>query len=229
MNIGSVDYISYSKMDEQFKTDLSSFIQENCYNIEGTTLSRPDCYIDGTVLVDSIYYDFDNNKIPFKNPSYQGWYWWWLEFPQDKRKGDRFVKIVIDDEVLKLPSFNMVSVVNEFDTYMIKNLPDVLTNKIVSTQDMVNYYNLCNYFLQKRIVRMIPPPRFQDDNPKPSEYIDMGYFYSNIDDLDIPDTIIISEGSFSNNGIFDNYGFILNAVNIISNIRTVNCKLIQNK
>ena len=227
MNIGSGEYISYSKMNEQFKTDLSSFIQENCYNIEETRLSRPSYFRNNTVLVDSIQYEFDKNKIPVKNPSYQGWYWWWLEFPQDKRSGDRSVKIVIDDEVLKLPSFNMVSVVNEFDTYMIRNLPDVLTNKIVSTQDMVNYYNLCNYFLQKRIVRMIPPPRFQDENPKPSEYTDTGYFYSNIDVLDKPDQVVIKEGSFSTNGIFDNYGFILNAVNVISNIRTVNLKVMK--
>ena len=93
---------------------------------------------------------------------------------------------------------------------------------------MVNYYNLCNYFLQKRIVRMIPPPRFQDENPKPSEYTDIGYFYSNINVLDKPDQVVIKEGSFSTNGIFDNYGFILNAVNVISNIRTVNLKVMKN-
>lgn len=91
---------------------------------------------------------------------------------------------------------------------------------------MVEYYNLCNYYLQKRIVRMIPPPRIQDESATPSEYVDMGYFYSNIDELDRPDPVIILEGSFSNNGIFDNYGFILNSINVISNIRTVNCKLI---
>ena len=215
MNISCGEYITYIKMDEQFKTDLSSFIQENCYNIDGTILSRPSCFINETVLVESIYYEFDKSKIPPNS------------VPKDTYRDHRSLKIIIDDEVLKLSSFNMMSIINEFNTYMSRYLPDVLTNKIVRTQDIVNYYNLCNYFLQKRIVRMIPPPKIQDESPKPSEYMDIGYFYSNIEDLDRPEPVTILEGSFSSNGIFENYGFILNVVNDISNIRTVNCKLIK--
>ena len=215
MNIRSGDYISYSRMDEQFKTDLNSFIQANCYNIDGTTLSRPDCFIDGTVLVDSIYYEFDESKVPPNTES------------KDEYSENRSLKIVIDDEVLKLSSFNMESIINEFDTYIRRNLPDVLSNKIVSTQDIVKYYHLCNYFLQKRIVRIIPPPKILEESPKPSDYTYIGYFYSNINDLDRPEQVTILEGSFLNNGVFDNYGFILNVVNDISTIRTVNCKLIK--
>lgn len=215
MNLISGDHITYSKLDEQFKTDLSSFIQANCYNINGTTLSRPSCFIDGTVLVDSIYYEFDESKVPPNSRSI------------DNYSENRSLQIVIDDGVLKLSSFNMMSIINEFNTYIRINLPDVLSNKIVRTQDIVKYYHLCNYFLQKRIVRMIPPPKILDESPKPSEYTDIGYFYSNIDELDKPEQVTILEGSFSNNGVFDNYGFILNVVNDISNIRTVNCKLIK--
>ena len=71
--------------------------------------------------------------MPFKTPHFKDNYYDTPPFPQDVAKEYRSLRIIIDDEVLKLPAFNMVSVVNEFDTYMIKNLPDVLTNKIVST------------------------------------------------------------------------------------------------
>ena len=91
---------------------------------------------------------------------------------------------------------------------------------------MVKYYNLCNYFLQKRIVRLISyPPNFYDSAPEPVDYQKMHYFYSTLDDLNNPETVQIRGGTFNKEGRFDNYSFILDAINVRTNLRTVNCKI----
>ena len=53
----------------------------------------------------------------------------------------------------------------------------------------------------------------------------MHYFYSTLDALNNPDTVQIRGGTFSKEGRFDNYRFILDAINVRTNLRTVNCKI----
>ena len=46
-----------------------------------------------------------------------------------------------------------------------------------------------------------------------------------MDDLDNPETVQIRGGTFNKEGRFDNYSFILNVINVRTNLRTVNCKI----
>lgn len=225
MNLLSGHVISYNEMNEQFISDLTSFINLSCYNIEGSHIVRKhDEFTNGTVLK-TFTYGFDSSKMPFSSPTYQNKYTG-KNFPIDKYTNDRLLAIEIDDDVLKLGEFKINAIRDEFNEYIIQFLPNVLTNKIITTQDMVKYYNLCNHFIQKRIVRLISyPPNFYKSTPKPGDYQNMHYFYSTLDALNNPDTVQIRGGTFSKEGRFDNYRFILDAINVRTNLRTVNCKI----
>lgn len=224
MNLLSRHVISYNEMNEQFIGDLTSFINLSCYNIEGSHIERKSEFTNGYELK-TFTYSFDRSKMPFSSPTYQYKYTG-ENFPIDKYWNNRSITIVIDDDVLKLGEFTINDIKDEFNEYIIQFLPNVLTNKIITTQDMMKYYNLCNHFLQKRIVRLISyPPNFYDSTPEPEDYQKMHYFYSTLDDLNNPETVQIRGGTFNKEGRFDNYSFILDTINVRTNLRTVNCKI----
>lgn len=226
MNLLSGNVISYNEMNEQFISDLISFINLSCYNIEGSHIERESEFTNGTVLK-TFTYSFDRSKMPFSTPTYNKKYKHIKEgFPFDKYKHNRSLTIEIDDDILKLGEFTINDIKDDFNEYISQFLPNVLTNKIITTQDIVKYYNLCNYFLQKRIVRLISyPPNFYDSTPEPEDYQKMHYFYSTLDVFNNPETIQIRGGTFNKEGRFDNYSFILDAINVRTNLRTVNCKI----
>lgn len=224
MKLLSRHVISYNEMNEQFISDLTSFINLSCYNIKDSHIERESGFTDGTEL-STFTYSFDRSKMPFSKPTYQKRNRD-KNFPIDKYNNDRSLTIKIDDDVLKLGEFTINDIKDEFNKYIIQFLPNVLTNKIITTQDMVKYYNLCNHFLQKRIVRLISyPPNFYNSTPEPEDYQKMHYFYSTLDALNNPDTVQIRGGTFNKEGRFDNYSFILNVINVRTNLRTVNCKI----
>lgn len=81
--------------------------------------------------------------MPFSSPTYWNKYTE-SNFPIDNYKNDRSITIEIDDDVLKLGEFTINDIKDDFNEYISRSLPDVLTKKIITSQDIVNYYNLCN-------------------------------------------------------------------------------------
>lgn len=225
MNLLSGHVISYNEMNEQFISDLTSFINLSCYNIKDSHIEREREFTNGTVLK-TFTYSFDRSKMPSSSPTYKKKYKYLVEeFPVDKY--NRTLTIKIDDDVLKLGEFTINDIKDDFNEYIRRFLPNVLTKKIITTPDIVNYYNLCNQFLQKRIVRLISyPPNFYDSTPEPEDYQKMHYFYSTLGPLSNPIPVEIREGTFNREGIFDCYRFILKAINVITNLRTVKCKIV---
>ena len=83
--------------------------------------------------------------MPFSTPTYQKKYKHIKEgFPVDRYKRKRSLTIKIDDDVLKLGEFTINDIKDDFNEYISRFLPDVLTKKIITSKDIVNYYNLCN-------------------------------------------------------------------------------------
>ena len=83
--------------------------------------------------------------MPFSYPIYDNRYKHIVEgFPVDKYKRNRSLTIKIDDDVLKLGEFTINDIKDDFNEYIRRFLPNVLTKKIITTPDIVNYYNLCN-------------------------------------------------------------------------------------
>ena len=224
MNLLSGNVISYNEMNEQFISDLTSFINLSCYNIKYSHIEREREFTNGTVLK-TFTYSFDRSKMPSSTPTYKKKYKHLVEeFPVDDY--NRTLTIKIDDDVLKLGEFTINDIKDDFNEYISRFLPNVLTKKIITSQDIVNYYNLCNQFLQKRIVRLISyPPNFYNSTPEPEDYQKMHYFYSTLEPLSNPTPVEIREGTFNREGIFDCYRFILQAINVITNLRTVKCKI----
>ncbi len=121
---------------------MTSFINLSCYNIKGSHIERESEFTDGTVLK-TFTYSFNRSKMPSSTPTYKKKYKHIVEgFPVDRY--NRSLTIKIDDEVLKLGEFTINDIKDDFNEYISRFLPNVLTKKIITSQDMVNYYNLCN-------------------------------------------------------------------------------------
>lgn len=103
----------------------------SCYNIKDSHIDRESEFTNGIELT-SFKYSFDRSKMPFRNPTYWSKYTG-SNFPIDKYKNNRLLTIEIDDDVLKLGEFTINDIKDEFNAYIIYFLPNVLTNKIITT------------------------------------------------------------------------------------------------